>query len=111
MSPEESGDLLKQEIARLRAKELSQQETIEALKSEFADAVDSEAISRTARKAIRDLMPQAIVQMGMLINNAESESVRASLSRFVIAVGLDKAKIEDSDSQELRTLLKDLASE
>lgn len=102
--------ILQDEIERLRQKEAKQAETLKALQEEFADANDPEAIVIKARKAIKDLMPVAITQMGILIEHAESESVRASLSKFVVAAGLDKSKFEDDSSSTLQELLKQLAN-
>jgi hypothetical protein len=111
-SPEEIGKALQQEIERLRVKEEEQQKTINALKQEFTDAntsLDPEAVAKVARKAIIDIMPKAIIQLGQLIEYAESESVRAGLSKFVIACGLDKSKFEDVGTGSLAALVKELA--
>lgn len=97
------------ELERLRRKDEEQTRTIQSLKEEFTDANSPEAISQVARKAIIDIMPKAIIQMGLLIEYAESESVRASLSRFVIACGLDPSKFEDKGSESLAALVKELA--
>jgi len=108
-SSEEIAKVMQAELERLRKKDEESTKTINALQQEFSQANDPEAITQVARKAIIDIMPVAIVQMKALIECAESESVRASLSRFVIACGLDKTKFEDSNSESLAALVKELA--
>lgn len=110
MAPEDHAKLLQEELARIRAREEELERTRKALAEEFADANDPDAIAKVARNAIKRIMPKAITQMEQLIEYAESESVRASLARFVIAAGLDKTKFEDSSSSELKELLKQLAA-
>lgn len=109
MTPEESAKILQEEIARLRAREEETERTRKALLEEFSKANDPDEVANVARNAIRDLMADAVLQMGFLINHAESESVRASLSKFVVATGLDKNKFEDQSSSDLRELLKQLS--
>jgi hypothetical protein len=108
-SPEEIAQAMQQELKRLQQKDEESTRTINALREEFANANDPEQVSQVARKAIIDIMPLAITQMRTLIEYAESESVRASLSRFVIACGLDKSKFEDSSTESLAALVKELA--
>lgn len=107
--PNEYANLLQQEIARLREREQENTKTIEALKQEFADSENPDDIVKIARKAIRTLMPRAIVELGNLIDGAESEAVRGNLSKFVVSVGLDKSKFEDDSAGSLKTLLEGLA--
>ena len=110
MDTEDYANSLQAEIDRLRRKEEENEKTLKALHEEFANANDPDAIAQVARKAIVDTMPQAIATMRELVEHAESESVRASLARFVVAAGLDKSKFEDSSSSDLKELLKQLAA-
>jgi hypothetical protein len=110
MTPEDSARILQEELARLAKKEDELDKTRKALQSEFAKATNPDDIANVDRNAIRDIMPDAVMQLKTLINYAESESVRASLSKFVIATGLDKSKIEDGSSSDLNELLKQLAA-
>lgn len=109
MTPEDSARILQEELARLKKKEDDLDNTRQALQQEFAKATNPDDIANVARNAIRDIMPDAVMQLKTLINYAESESVRASLSKFVIATGLDKSKIEDASSSDLNRLLEQLA--
>lgn len=111
MSPEDSANILKQEIERLRTRERELEDSRKALQQEFAKANDPESVVKTAREAIRDIIPDAVIQLKTLINHAESESVRASLSKFVISAGLDKGKFEDDSGSELKDLLAKLSQE
>lgn len=110
MTPEESAKILQEEMARLRAKEEELDNTRKALQSEFAAANDPDKVANAARNAIRDIMPDAVIQMKTLVNYAESESVRASLAKFIIATGLDKTKFEDGSSSDLKDLLAQLTA-
>jgi hypothetical protein len=110
MTPEESAKLLQQELARLQAKEEELEKTRKALQQEFSQANDPDEVANVARNAIREIMPDAVMQMKTLVNFAESESVRASLARFIIATGLDKNKFEDGSNSDLKDLLKQLSA-
>lgn len=109
MSPEDHGELLKAEIERLKRERDEEAKARRALIQEFSNAADADDIARKARNAIRDLMPDAIIEAQKLIKYAESESVRASLSKFVISVGLDKAKFEDDSAGELKKLFENMS--
>jgi|ERR1043166_4664172 hypothetical protein len=111
MDPRDSAKLLQEELARVNKERDDLEKARKALQEEFAQASDHGDVVKKARNAIRDLMPDAIMQMHTLLKTAESESVRASLARFIVATGLDKQKFEDDSQTELKELIKELSSQ
>jgi len=104
LSPEEIAASLTAEIQQRDKLIESQQKDLDALKAEFSKASTAQEAVETARKKIEDLLPLALVNMENLLTTAESESVRSSLSRFVVTSVLDK-KLEDKDDNEIKALL------
>lgn len=79
-----------------------------AIYEEFSKAGDDkEKAIETARTFLASSLPDAILQIRHLMQTSESDSVRASLSKFVVTSVLDH-KLEDRENTELKALLTQL---
>lgn len=70
------------------------------------NADDPDTVTKVRNKLLL-LVPDAYSAMSQLINHADSEAVRANLSKFVFTEAIGKAKTQDEED-ELRKLLGDL---
>lgn len=77
----------------------------DAIRSEFEERESgSDSVTeQNARKRITELAPQALNNMRVLLNTADSESVRWNISKYVMDVTMGKVKPNDPDS-----VIKDL---
>lgn len=80
---------------------------MEALQAEF-NVINPESNAESIRKALVAAAPQAIQQIITLSHYAESESVRANTSKYIIDVASGKNQIGDQTETELTKLLRDL---
>lgn len=108
MAPEEKAS----ELARLLEEERLKSERLakdnQALKEEFAKAETYEETVEVARKGIANMLELAVTTAENLLLNAESESVRASLSKYVIDTVVS-GKLDAQPEGEIKNLLKKLA--
>jgi len=79
-----------------------------ALRQEFAKAGTYEETVEVAKNAIADLLELSITTTKQLIASADSESVRASLSKFVIDSVLT-GKLDAKADASIADLIKKLA--
>lgn len=77
-----------------------------SLVEEFTSCSDFDDVRQKFREKIKDIAPQALVNIVTLMNGAESESVRANLNKWVLEWAMSD-KIDASGS-ELAQLLKGL---
>ena len=109
LDPEQVASLLNEELESERAKSAELERSKQALIEEFNKANTHDEVLEAAQKGIKDLLPKAILQMGHLLQYAESESVRASLSKYITDTVITH-KIEGEGTSEIKTLLKQLAN-
>jgi uncharacterized coiled-coil protein SlyX len=95
---------LQQIVADQQAKIEEQQKYMEALVSEFSECRDLEAVRTKFRDKVTEFAPAALVNIISLANNAESESVRGSLNKWIIEWAMND-KI-DGQASELKKLLE-----
>ena len=93
-------------IEEERTKRVEAENLAQSLVEEFTSCNDFDEVRNTFRDKIKELAPMAIVNIVQLMNNADSESVRANLNKWVLEWAMSE-KIDGSDS-ELKTFLKDL---
>jgi hypothetical protein len=102
------------EYASMLAQEEAKHEAEKkALVEEFTEQLKEQWSAEDIKNKLTELMPQAYQSLQYLIGNAESESVRAGLIRYVFNVALqDLAPKSGSESpdDEFRKLLGDLAT-
>lgn len=109
MAPEEKADALKQALEEQRLINERLQKDNKALAEEFANAGgDYEATVEVARKGLAGMLELAVTTAESLLLNAESESVRASMSKFVIDTVIS-GKLDAQPEGEIKNLLKKLA--
>jgi hypothetical protein len=109
LEPEQVAALLQEELNKERNARLELERTRDALVQEFSKANTHDEVLEVAQKGIKDLLPDAILQMGHLLQHAESESVRAGLSKYITDSVLTH-KIEGEGNSEIKNLLKELAN-
>lgn len=101
-------ELIQQELARAQAELTRTQNERDALRQEFQSESTFEEVIAVAKREFKDsIAPDAINQIKFLINNAESESVRASLSKWTLDLILSN-KIEGNPDDTFGKLLKGL---
>ena len=100
----ELGKLLEKERNRVTELEANNR----ALVAEFSKADSYEDTLKIAREAIKDILPLAITTVKSLIASADSESVRASLSKYVMDTVLSN-KLDSGSNSDVADLLKNLA--
>lgn len=92
------------EVARREAERL-------ALVQEFTKTNDPAATAESAKGAIKDMLPEAIIVMKDLMTNSGTDGVKAGLAKFVLATALDKTKLEDETDGAIKRLLEQLGAE
>lgn len=100
----ETGSMLARELAKYQADMLAMQQEF----NQIADNGDDESSPEAVRKAIIVAAPRAIQEIITLSTMAESESVRANTSKYIIDVAMGKIKIGDTDQDNLNKLLNEL---
>lgn len=103
-----SANLLQQALVAEQAKVQQLAQANRALIEEFSKADTYEEQLEIAKKAIKDILPKAIETVNELIISGESESVRASLSKYVLDSVLS-GKLDKSADNEIAGLLRLLA--
>lgn len=103
---EEYAQMLAAEEARHTAEK-------EALVQEFTQQLKEEWTPEDIKEKIEELLPEAYASLRYLINNADSESVRANLVKYIFGVALQDLQppsdtAADPDN-EFKKLLGDLA--
>lgn len=113
MNQDDRAKLLQQALDDARAEVEQVKREKEALVAEFANAETYEDTLRIAKDAIADMLSLAITQTKMLLANAESESVRSGLAKYVIDTvvsgKLDRAN-DENISKLFDKLLEDAAT-
>jgi hypothetical protein len=106
LNPDEEGLSLEEKYNRTLANELH--EMHKRFTEEFA-GVDSDdpVVANKARAQVIELVPKAAVSISTLILHAESETVRANLSKWVFEVAM-KAANEGGTDSELVKLFEEL---
>lgn len=102
----EYASMLAQEEARHDAEK-------KALVEEFTKQLKEEWSPEDIKEKLVELMPQAYASLSHLVNNADSESVRAGLIKYIFNLALqDLAPVSPGDGadDEFRKLLGDLAT-
>lgn len=97
---------LQQVVDEQQQKLKEKEDYIKALVEEFTQCSDLDEARATFRNKIKEFAPQALVNIINLAMTAESESVRASLNKWVLDWTMSD-KI-DSSGSELTTLLNQL---
>ena len=108
MEPNDNAALLAKTIAEHEATITSLKADNTALQQEFAKADTYEETVEVAKRAIADLLELSITTTRILISSADSESVRANLSKFVIDSVLS-GKLDSNTDNSIRSLLSKLA--
>jgi len=103
---------ISEEYAKMLATEEARHEAEKkALVEEFSKQLKEEWTAADIKTKLVELMPQAYASLQFLINNAESEGVRAGLIKYIFNIALQdlapKGDSNDPDS-ELTKLLADL---
>lgn len=100
---------LQQVVDEQQRKLKEQQDYIQALVEEFTNCDDFEDVRIKFRDEIKKFAPTALVNIINLANNAESESVQASLNKWIVEwVMSDKI---DATGSELTKLLKGISKQ
>lgn len=103
-----STTLLQQALEAERNKSQQLANDKKALVEEFSKAGSYEEQLELAKKALKDILPKAIETVNELIISGESESVRASLSKYILDSVLS-GKLDKSTDAEVAGLLRALA--
>lgn len=109
MEPDEqkrAANLLQQVVDEQQAKIEEQDKYMKALVEEFSSCGDFDDVRKKFREEIKKFAPAALVNIMNMANNAESESVRANLNKWVLEWAMSD-KI-DTQGSELAGLLKEL---
>lgn len=97
---------LQQIIEQEREKRIEAENFAKALVEEFTSCNDFDEVRQKFREKIRDVAPRALINIVDLADNAESESVKASMNKWILEWAMSD-KIDGGDS-ELKNLLKGL---
>lgn len=97
---------LQQIIEEERTKRIEAENYTKALIEEFTSCNGFEEVRNKFREKIKEHAPAALVNIVNLANNAESESVRANLNKWILDWAMSD-KIDNSGS-ELNGLLNEL---
>lgn len=100
--------LLQQALEAERVKNEQLAQANAALISEFSTAGTYAEQLEVAKKAIKDILPEAIKTVNEIIVNGESEGVRANLSKWVLDSVLS-GKLDKSTDGEVADMLRKLA--
>ncbi len=99
---------LNQIVEEERAKRVQAENYAKALVAEFASCNDFDEVRQKFRDEIKNIAPQALTNIVNMANYAESESVRASLNKWILEWAMSD-KIDGSDN-ELKTFLQSIKS-
>lgn len=89
---------LKQAYEDEKAARLRAESDRNALVEEFSTANTVDELKEKSVAAIREMLPDAIMQMHSLLLTADNESTKAGLAKFIVSVSLDRSKTGDIDS-------------
>lgn len=99
---------LQQVLAEEREKRVAAEEYAKALVEEFTACSDFEEVRQKFRDKIKEIAPQALINIVRLANTAESESVQANLNKWILEWAMSDRI--DGTSSDLNNLLKKLAT-
>lgn len=108
MAPEEKATELQRIIDEQRASYEQLVKDKNALAEEFAKAGTYDETVDVARKGIANMLELAVTTAERLLANATSESVQASMSKFVIETVIS-GKLDQQPEGEIKNLIKRLA--
>lgn len=100
---------LQQIVEEERSKRIEAENMAQALIEEFSSCSDFDDVRKIFRDKIKEFAPAALINIMSLANSAESESVRASLNKWVVEWAMSD-KIDNAGS-ELGDLLKKLQNQ
>jgi len=105
---DQSAELLQQALEAERLKNEQLVEANRALVAEFSNAGSYAEQLEVAKKAIKEILPEAIKTVNEIIVSGESEGVRANLSKWVLDSVLS-GKLDKSADGEVADMLRKLA--
>lgn len=105
--PNVLANMLQEELEKERKAREDAEAANKALVEEFAKANTPDEVLEVAQKGIKDLLPSAIGTMRHLLEYSESDSVKASLSKYITESVLTH-KVEGDGNNEIKELLKQL---
>ena len=108
MAPEDKAHELQRIIDEQRAINVQLMQDKKALTEEFAKASTYDETVEVARKGIANMLELAVTTAERLLANATSESVQASMSKFVIETVIS-GKLDMQPEGEIKNLIKRLA--
>ena len=94
-------------IEEERDKRVAAENLAQSLVEEFTSCNDFDDVRNKFRDKIKEIAPFALVNIVNMMNNADSESVRANLNKWVLEWAMND-KI-DTNGNELQALLKGLS--
>lgn len=108
MDPNEIAAQLKIELEKERARIQQLQDDKDTLIAEFTNITNFDDAKAEVQKRVKDdLLPSALIQLDMLMNNADSESVRASIAKWVAELVIT-GKVDTAGNSELGGILRGL---
>lgn len=96
-------------VEQERAKRIQAEEMSKALVEEFTGCNDFDDVRQKFKEKIKEIAPQALINVVELMNTAESESVRSSLNKWVLEWTMND-KI-DGTKDDIANLLKELGKD
>jgi hypothetical protein len=109
MAPEDRAAELQKALAEERARSTRLEADKKAIAEEFADAAgDYDKTIQAARNGIAGMLELAVTTAEQILVNGDTDSVRASMSKFVIEAVLS-GKLEREVEGEIKSLIKRLA--
>lgn len=109
MNQDDRAKMLQEQLDVTREELKRSEREKKALVAEFAAADTYEDTLRIAKEAIADMLGLAITTTKQLLANAESESVRASLSKYVMDTVIS-GKLDDATDESLSKILQELTN-
>lgn len=85
-------------IEEERQKRIDAENMSQALIEEFRSCNDFDDVRTLFKDKVREIAPQALINITMLMNTAESESVKANLNKWVLEWAMSD-KIDGSGSE------------
>lgn len=101
-----AANTLQEIVNEERRKRVEAENFAKALQEEFASCNEFDDVRKLFREKIKEFAPQALINIVSMANGAESESVRASLNKWVLEWAMSD-KI-DGSNDEISNLLKAL---
>jgi hypothetical protein len=107
-APDPNKPLSQETLAELLAQHKSEKD---AMRQEFESATsdpEGAITSDNVKERIGTLGTDAWVALKWLVNNADSESVRATCSKYVLDIMLGRKKVEDNEDAAIAKLVESL---